>query len=44
MASGKACIGKPVPDFRATAVVDGNIKDIKLSDYRGKALLLLLGF
>ncbi|XP_026552097.1 peroxiredoxin-2 [Pseudonaja textilis] len=40
MASGKAYIGKPVPDFRATAVVDGDIKDIKLSDYRGKYVVL----
>lgn len=37
MSSGKAFIGKPAPDFTATAVMpDGQFKDIKLSDYRGK--------
>ena len=40
MASGKAHIGKPVPDFHATAVVDGAIKEIKLSDYKGKYVVL----
>uniref|UniRef100_A0A670IY79 thioredoxin-dependent peroxiredoxin n=1 Tax=Podarcis muralis TaxID=64176 RepID=A0A670IY79_PODMU len=40
MASGKAHIGKPVPDFKATAVVDGAIKEIKLSDYKGKYVVL----
>ncbi|CAO2616298.1 PRDX2 [Lemmus lemmus] len=34
MASGNACIGKPAPDFMATAVVDGAFKEVKLSDYR----------
>ncbi|KAL4660083.1 peroxiredoxin-1-like [Arapaima gigas] len=37
MAAGKAHIGKLAPDFKATAVMpDGQFKDIKLSDYRGK--------
>ncbi|KAM7009914.1 peroxiredoxin-2 [Tautogolabrus adspersus] len=36
MSSGNAKIGKPAPDFTATAVVDGQFKDIKLSNYRGK--------
>nr|XP_033772132.1 peroxiredoxin-1 [Geotrypetes seraphini] len=37
MSVGKAQIGKPAPDFQATAVMpDGQFKDIKLSDYRGK--------
>ncbi|XP_058863047.1 peroxiredoxin-1 [Acipenser ruthenus] len=36
MSSGNAKIGKPAPHFEATAVVDGQFKDIKLSDYRGK--------
>lgn len=36
MSSGKAFIGKPAPDFTATAVMpDGQFKDIKLSDYKG---------
>lgn len=38
MSSGNAFIGKPAPDFKATAVMpDGQFKDIKLSDYRGKS-------
>lgn len=38
MSSGNAFIGKPAPDFKATAVMpDGQFKDIKLSDYKGKS-------
>jgi alkyl hydroperoxide reductase subunit AhpC len=33
-------IGKPAPDFKKQAVVDGEIKEIQLSDYKGKYLLL----
>uniref|UniRef100_A0A8D0H844 Peroxiredoxin-2 n=1 Tax=Sphenodon punctatus TaxID=8508 RepID=A0A8D0H844_SPHPU len=40
MASGNACIGKTAPDFQATAVVDGAFKQLKLSDYRGKYVVL----
>ena len=40
MASGNAHIGKSTPDFTATAVVDGAFKEIKLSDYRGKYMVL----
>jgi alkyl hydroperoxide reductase subunit AhpC len=29
-------IQKPAPDFSGTAVVDGQFKEIKLSDYKGK--------
>ncbi|XP_072275405.1 peroxiredoxin-1 [Pyxicephalus adspersus] len=37
MSAGNAQIGKPAPDFTATAVMpDGQFKDLKLSDYRGK--------
>lgn len=36
MSSGNAKIGQPAPDFSATAVVDGQFKDLKLSDYKGK--------
>ncbi|KAF0038032.1 hypothetical protein F2P81_010906 [Scophthalmus maximus] len=36
MSSGNAKIGMPAPDFKATAVVDGEFVEIKLSDYRGK--------
>jgi alkyl hydroperoxide reductase subunit AhpC len=31
---------QPAPDFKATAVVDGQFKEIKLSDYRGKNVVL----
>ncbi|XP_053317902.1 peroxiredoxin-2 [Spea bombifrons] len=40
MSSGKAQIGKPAPDFQATAVVNGEFKEVKLSDYRGKYVVL----
>uniref|UniRef100_A0A6I8NNU0 Peroxiredoxin-2 n=1 Tax=Ornithorhynchus anatinus TaxID=9258 RepID=A0A6I8NNU0_ORNAN len=40
MASGNAHIGKPAPDFHATAVENGAFKEVKLSDYRGKYVVL----
>lgn len=33
-------IGQPAPDFKATAVVGGEFKDIQLSDYKGKKVVL----
>jgi len=33
-------VGQPAPDFMATAVADGEFKNIKLSDYRGKYVVL----
>lgn len=33
-------IGKPAPDFKTTAVVDGAFKTVSLSDYKGKYLIL----
>ena len=33
-------VGKPAPDFEATASVDGAFKNIKLSDFKGKWILL----
>ncbi|XP_072513175.1 peroxiredoxin-2 [Salminus brasiliensis] len=36
MSAGCAKIGKPAPQFKATAVVNGEFKEIQLSDYRGK--------
>uniref|UniRef100_A0AAQ5XCV5 Peroxiredoxin-1 n=1 Tax=Amphiprion ocellaris TaxID=80972 RepID=A0AAQ5XCV5_AMPOC len=39
MSAGNAQIGKPAPEFKATAVVDGQFKDIQLSDYRGKYVI-----
>lgn len=40
MSSGSAKIGQPAPDFTGKAVVNRQFKDLKLSDYRGKGLLL----
>jgi len=31
---------KPAPNFRGTALVNGEFKDISLSDYRGQYLVL----
>ncbi len=33
-------IGKAAPEFKATAVVDGNFKDVSLKDYKGKYVVL----
>ncbi len=33
-------VGQPAPEFTATAVVDQEFKNIKLSDYRGKYVVL----
>jgi alkyl hydroperoxide reductase subunit AhpC len=33
-------IQKPAPDFKGTAVVNGQFKEIQLSDYKGKYLVL----
>lgn len=35
-----ARVGKPAPDFEASAFVDGGFKNIKLSDYKGKWVIL----
>uniref|UniRef100_A0A2K5MSD5 Peroxiredoxin-2 n=1 Tax=Cercocebus atys TaxID=9531 RepID=A0A2K5MSD5_CERAT len=40
MASGNAHVEKPAPDFKATAMVDGAFKEVKLSDYKGKYVVL----
>lgn len=29
-------VSKPAPDFKAQAIVNGEIKEVKLSDYKGK--------
>jgi hypothetical protein len=31
-----ARVGKPAPDFEASAFLEGGFKNIKLSDYKGK--------
>jgi peroxiredoxin (alkyl hydroperoxide reductase subunit C) len=33
-------VGKAAPDFEASAYIDGDFKKIKLSDYKGKWLVL----
>jgi peroxiredoxin (alkyl hydroperoxide reductase subunit C) len=33
-------VGKNAPDFKATAVINGDFKQISLSDYKGKFVLL----
>ena len=35
-----ARVGKPAPDFEASAFIDGGFKNIKLSDYNGQWLVL----
>jgi AhpC/TSA family len=35
-----AQVGKPAPDFEASAFIDGGFKNIKLSDYKGKWVAL----
>ena len=35
-----AKVGKPAPDFEASAYVKGEFKNIKLSDYKGKWVVL----
>jgi len=35
-----AQVGKPAPDFEASAFIDGGFRNIKLSDYRGKWVAL----
>lgn len=33
-------VGKEAPDFEAAAFVDGGFKNVKLSDYRGKWVVI----
>lgn len=33
-------VGKPAPDFEASAYADGGFRNIKLSDYKGKWVVL----
>ncbi len=35
-----ARVGKPAPDFEASAYIDGGFKNIRLSDYRGRWVAL----
>lgn len=40
MVTPSVAVTKQAPDFKGTAVVDGQFKEIKLSDYTGKYLVL----
>jgi AhpC/TSA family len=35
-----ARVGKPAPDFEASAYADGGFKNVNLSDYKGKWVVL----
>jgi len=35
-----AQVGKPAPDFEASAFVKGGFRNVKLSDYKGKWVVL----
>jgi peroxiredoxin (alkyl hydroperoxide reductase subunit C) len=35
-----AQVGKPAPDFEASAYTEGGFKNVKLSDYKGKWIAL----
>ena len=35
-----ARVGKPAPDFEASAYIDGGFKNLKLSDYKGKWIVI----
>jgi peroxiredoxin (alkyl hydroperoxide reductase subunit C) len=35
-----AKVGKPAPDFEASAYVDGGFRNVKLSDYKGRWVTL----
>ena len=35
-----ARVGKPAPDFEASAYLDGRFKNIRLSDYKGQWVVL----
>ena len=36
----QARVGKPAPDFELSAYLDGGFKNIKLSDYKGKWIVI----
>lgn len=35
-----ARVGKPAPDFELSAFVDGGFKNVRLSDYKGKWIVV----
>jgi len=36
----QARVGKPAPDFELTAFIGGGFKNVKLSDYKGKWIVI----
>lgn len=36
----RARVGQPAPDFEANALVNGGFKNVKLSDYKGKWVVM----
>ena len=36
----RARVGQPAPDFEANALVNGGFKNLKLSDYKGKWVVM----
>ena len=36
----QARVGKPAPDFELSAFINGGFKNIKLSDYKGKWIVI----
>ena len=42
MSTGAAKIGQPAPFFQAEALVDGKVKQVKLSDYKGLVSINLM--
>jgi peroxiredoxin (alkyl hydroperoxide reductase subunit C) len=36
----QARVGKPAPDFELSAYFDGGFKNVKLSDYKGKWIVI----
>jgi peroxiredoxin (alkyl hydroperoxide reductase subunit C) len=36
----QARVGKPAPDFELAAYLDGGFRNIKLSDYKGKWIII----
>ncbi|XP_076308009.1 peroxiredoxin 2-like [Tachypleus tridentatus] len=40
MTGNLPALTKPAPDFSGTAIIDGEFREIKLSDYKGKYLVL----
>ena len=44
MSAGECVLTEAAPTFTATAVVNGDFKDISLSDYQGNACIITTSF